>query len=83
MLKHSPQVAIVEVLIYFQFQCWGMMCQAISKRWLEEESEAKVLRPSPVSVWKFECLVMFVVQVMLYFFAMTVYDQDKFDEFSN
>jgi|Orb8nscriptome_3_FD_contig_31_1121396_length_720_multi_2_in_0_out_0_2 hypothetical protein len=26
---------------------------------------------------------MFVVQVMLYFFAMTVYDQDKFDEFSN
>ena len=60
-----------------------MMCQAISKRWLEEESEAKVLRPSPVSVWKFECLVMFVVQVMLFFFAMTVYDQDKFDEFSN
>lgn len=88
MLKHSPQVAILEVLIYFQFPSWGMMCQAISKRWLEEESEAKV-RPSPVSVYTdLHCgssnvLPMFVVQVMLYFLALTVYDQDKFHEFSN
>jgi len=84
-LKHSPAIAVLEAFIYSLYQGGVALLQHKPKEQSESEQRKHL---QPVSVYTdlhvgnfFECVTVFVLQVMLYMFLLlTVYHQEKLIE---
>ena len=84
-LKHSPAIAVLEAFIYSLYQGGVALLRHKPKEQSESEQRKHL---QPVSVYTdlhvgnfFECVTVFVLQVMLYMFLLlTVYHQEKLSE---
>ena len=84
-LKHSPAIAVLEAFVYSLYQGGLALLQHKPKEQSESEQRKHL---QPVSVYTdlhvgnfFECVTVFVLQVMLYMFLLlTVYHQEKLIE---